>query len=343
MSRTTWIATSAILLLLLLASALLNTQIHPHNMDGEDIYYSWVEGGRLLHGENPYARVLQGDMKVNDKYATYFPLFYEASYLSERLGLESWESWMGFWRIVFIAFELATGVLLYWMLARRRLPWVGVLAAAFWLFNRWTIQMLQVVNLDFVPLFFLLLSLELFPRRRWLSLLFFSLSLGIKQIAVFLVPLYLIWIWQSAPEGRRLRHLLTGAAVIASIPFVSSIPFLIWEPRGFVYSIFFSVTRVSDTPRGLAPALSYLLDGQTIYDHLLMLGLMTGVYVLAWRMPPARYLAALLLMLIFVCFNPVIYVQYILWAILLGLVVVCDVIDAFQRSGVSAQPEEARG
>ncbi len=343
MSRNTLIITSALLLLLLVGSVLLDPLIKPHNMDGEDIYYSWIEGGRLLHGQNPYARVLQSDMKTNDKYATYFPVFYEASYLSERLGLTDWPSWMAFWRVVFIAFELGTAVLLYWAMARRNLPWVGVLAAAFWLFNRWTIQMLQVVNLDFVPLFFLLLSIELFPRHKWLSLLSFSMSLGVKQIAIFLTPLYLIWIWQSSQPERRVRDLLTGAAIIASVPFVASIPFLLWGPRGFVYSVFFSVTRIASTPKGLAPDLSYLLDGATLYSRMLMFGLMIGVYGMAWRLPAARYLAAFLVMLIFVCFNPVIYVQYILWVIMLSLMVVCDMVDGFQRSAVSSQPEEVHG
>ena len=343
MSRATLIVTSALVLVLLIGSVLLDPRIHPRNMSGEDIYYSWVEGGRILNGQNPYARILQGDMKTNDKYATYFPVFYEASYLSERLGLTAWPSWMAFWRVVFIVFELATGALLYWMMARRNLPWIGVLAAAFWLFNRWTIQMLQVVNLDFVPLFFLLLSLDLFPRHRWLSLLAFSMSLGVKQIAIFMTPLYLIWVWQTSLPERRVPDLVTAGAIIASIPFVSSIPFLLWGPRGFVYSIFFSVTRIPDTPRGLAPALSYLFGGQTIYDKLLMFGLMLGVYVMAWKLPSARSLAALLVMLIFVCFNSVLYVQYILWPILLSMLVLCDVVGSVQRSGDSGEPEAVHG
>ncbi|HEX8992962.1 MAG TPA: hypothetical protein VF784_14875 [Anaerolineales bacterium] len=332
MSRNVLIATSALLLLLLVGSVLLDRLVKPRNMTWEDIYYSWVEGGRILHGQNPYARVFDGDLETNDKYATYFPLFYEASYLSERLGLEAYPPWLAFWRSVFIAFELATAVLLYLTAVRRNLPWFGVLIAAFWLFNRWTIQMLQVVNLDFVPLFFLLLSLVLFARHQKLSLFFFSLSLGVKQIAIFLTPLYLMWLWRSSRPERRIRDLLTGAAIIASVPFVTSIPFLLWEPRAFVYSIFFSITRVADTPPGLARSLSYLLDGQTLVDRLLMFGLMIGIFVLAWRMPAARYVAAFLVMLVFVCFNPVIYIQYILWAILLGLMVLCDVRDLLPAS-----------
>ncbi len=326
MSRTVLITTSLLVLVLLILAAMLDPLIHQPDMSDQDIYYSWVEGSRLLHGENPYARVLQGNMRDNSKYATYFPVFYEASYLSERLGLTDWYAWIAFWRIVFIGFESAIAVLMYWAMARRGLPWIGVFAAAFWLFNRWTLQLLQVVNLDFVPLFFLLLSLELFPRNKCLSLFFFSMSLGVKQIAIFMTPLYFIWIWQSS-QGHRLRDMLLAAVVIGSVPFVSGIPFLLWGPRAFVYSVLFSLTRAASQTKGLAPALSAFLGGQTIYDRILMFGLMISVFVLAWRMPAARYIAALLIMLAFVCFNSVLFVQYILWTIGLSLMALCDLRD----------------
>ncbi len=48
----------------------------PDSLKGDDIYFIWLEGKRIIAGENPYARVLLGDMRVNDKYATYFPLAY---------------------------------------------------------------------------------------------------------------------------------------------------------------------------------------------------------------------------------------------------------------------------
>ena len=55
-----------------------------------DVYYSWVEGARLLEGENPYATILEGDMLENQKYATYFPLFYLLSAVSQLIGLRAY-------------------------------------------------------------------------------------------------------------------------------------------------------------------------------------------------------------------------------------------------------------
>ena len=66
------------LLAILLAGAAVNMRLWKTDTKGEDIYYAWVEGGRILNGENPYGRVLAGNMRDNDKYATYFPVFYES-------------------------------------------------------------------------------------------------------------------------------------------------------------------------------------------------------------------------------------------------------------------------
>ena len=80
----------------------------------EDIYYSFREGQRILNGENPYERILSGNMRDNKKYATYFPVFYELSYATQALGLEQFSTWLVFWRRVFVAFNLGTAILLFY-------------------------------------------------------------------------------------------------------------------------------------------------------------------------------------------------------------------------------------
>jgi hypothetical protein len=336
MRRTTLLVTSSLLLVLLVLAGVVYSMIHLVDMTDQDIRYSFIEGQRLIKGQNPYARVLEGDLVTNDKYATYFPVFYELSFVSEKLGLTSFGSWLGFWRPVFLIFDLAIGILLYWAFVRRDLPWVGLFAAAFWLFNRWTLQLLRVANLDFIPIFFLLLSLELFPRNNWLALFFFSLSLGVKQIAVFITPLYLIWLWHTS-HGNRPRDVALGAAIIASVPFVSSIPFLVWNIRGFIHSVLFSVTRAASQASGLAPAVGAYAGGNPALSRLLMLGLMLALLIFSWQTRGARYVFAFLVMLVFVYFNPVLYVQYILWTVPLGVLVLCDVRDLLSaQSGASS-------
>lgn len=44
-----------------------------------DISYIWFEGYHLVReGKNPYQRIVDGNMRENNKYPTYLPLFYLA-------------------------------------------------------------------------------------------------------------------------------------------------------------------------------------------------------------------------------------------------------------------------
>ena len=217
---------------------------------GEDIYYLWEDGSRILHGENPYLRILAGNMHENQKYSTYFPVFNGISALTQWAGLGDFEPWVAFWRVVFLAFNLGIAGLLYALLYRHAGLLGAIFGAAFWLFNRWTLHVTQIAHLDFVPLFLAVLSLVLFRTHRSASLLLFSLSLGIKQIGIFLAPLYLIWVWQAADRDR-VKQVLLAALMIASVPVAASLPFFAWGApghplsgvEGLVKSIVFSATR----------------------------------------------------------------------------------------------------
>ncbi len=244
-----------LLLAILASGVLVNLRIWDYpSPRQEDIYYTFLDGQRLLQGENPYSRILTGNMRENEKYSTYLPIFYGLSWLVQRLGLADFPSWLSFWRVIFLLFNLLIALLLFWIVLGVPAdwdspilsgPWVALAAfsALFWLFNRWTLHVAQTADIDFVPLFLLLLSLYLFPRHKLISLLLLGLSLGIKQIGIFLVPLYLIWAWQTAGE-HRLRAVFGAALTIATIPLLVSLPFLGMECE-WIYPIdrFFCHTR----------------------------------------------------------------------------------------------------
>jgi len=61
-----------------------------------------------------------------------------------------------------------------------------------------------------LPIFLLLLSVLLFPKRPRTALLLFGVSLALKQIAVFAAPLYLIWVWHDSKAN--LRRVLSAAS-----------------------------------------------------------------------------------------------------------------------------------
>ena len=291
-------------------------------IEQEDIYYSFREGQRLLNGENPYERILSGNMRDNKKYATYFPLFYELSYATQAVGLEQFSIWLVFWRRVFVVFCLATAVLLFYPFWRLDMEWIGIFAAAFWLFNRWTLTVISIVHLDFLPIFFLVASLIAFPKNRWLGLVLYSVSLALKQIGIFILPLYLIWTWLSI-EKNRVKELLITSLLIGSIPLLASIPFLIRNAQGFFMSVLFSVTRVGSGRFTVLP-LDAVMGWEGILGRLPMLLLFLFIYWLCFSRYIGKYTGAFLVMSIFVGFNTALFVQYLLWLVPLTPLLLLD-------------------
>ena len=303
-----------VLLVILLASVLVNINLWDFSTPAqEDIYSTYIEGDRLLRGVNPYERVLDGDMRVNRKYATYFPIFYYLSWWSQAAGLREFTAWLSLWRVVFLIFNLLIAALLFYLPDRKGIAALALLAVLFWSFNRWTLHVARTFDLDFLPVYFMLLSLHLFKRNKLASYLLLGLSLGIKQMGIFLVPVYLIWTWQESGRHAR-RNLMVAILAISSIPLITSLPFMGWNLVGFLKSITFSASR---DPAAVfeAYSLDALLGVSGMYSKIPMLVLMALVYWLVWTGKTGRYLPALLVMAVFVFFNSVLFTSYMVWIV----------------------------
>ncbi len=167
-------------------------------------------------------------------------------------------------------------------------------------------------------------------------MLLFSLSLSVKQIGIFLAPLYLIWTWQAVEvKGDRLKHTLLAALVIASAPFVTSVPFLAWNAEGLVKSVLFSVTRNPADHFNVA-SLDGLMGWLGWPGRLPMFALLVLGYALAWRRKVGLYTGSLVVMAIFVNFNTVLFRQYLAWIVPLIPPVMCDLWDAAKRKAAGS-------
>jgi hypothetical protein len=296
----------------------------------QDIYFSFVEGERITNFVNPYSRIHEGDMVVNQKYATYFPLFYELSAMSIWFGLSRFLHWLSFWRIVFQAANIGIGTIIFWKFYQKQWYLLGILASALWYLNGWTIFVSYVVHLDFLAVLPFVLSLSLYSRYRRLALLVFGLSLAIKQIAIFAFPLFLIWEWQQATNNKTLK-LLEAVFLIGVIPFVSAIPFLWQDASGFIKSTLFSVTRQSQHVVNPLDIANYFnLEGFAARVPLLIFWLL--VLLCAWKFRLPKYLSTFLVMLVFTEFNPVSFPQYLVWPMALLPFVVYELYDAYRLS-----------
>jgi uncharacterized membrane protein len=281
------------------------------NRQENDIYYDYLEAQRILAGENPYARILAGDMRNNDKYATYLPHFYLLSAGIIKLGLQEYPPFLAFWRIVLALFNAGVGVLLFFLIWPRRGLLLAVFGVLFWFTSRWNVRVSLTANIDYPAVFFLLLSFWLLPRQRLWAFLALSLSLGFKQLDIILVPLFLIAVWQSERE-HRVRAVLIASAVLASTLVVASVPFFVANPEAFLKSMIFEAVR---DPVGHinAPALGETLGFSGAASRLPFFVLIALVYGLFWRRKIGLYTAGLLAMATFISTNPVLFIQYFTW------------------------------
>ena len=114
-----------------------------------------------------------------------------------------YQSWIDFWHRIFLFCSIAIGLALCKFLFSKQTWTLALLAMPFWYFNRWTLSSSGSVALDFISIFLMVLSLGLFDKYRRTSLLVYSFPLSIKQIAVFLAPLFLSWKYQQTRSIRK--------------------------------------------------------------------------------------------------------------------------------------------
>ena len=286
----------------------------PYKRDskGDDIHFIWMEGERILSGQNPYERILSGNMREDNYYPIYFPLFYLLSALSQKFGLNDFSRWLIFWRPVSILFNIGIGFLFFHVAYQKKNIFIALFSFLFWLFNRWTLDGVLASYLDFMPLFFLTLSLLIFYKHKWTSLFLFSLSLAIKQMGIFLVPLYLIWVWQSSKKHVVKKTFIAGVLIV-SVPLIVSLPFIFWNAEGFFKSIIFSATRFAERSVG-PPSVDVVIELAGIPARLPMLFFMSLIYLANIKGKINRYISALFVMFTYVYFSPVLFYQHMCWA-----------------------------
>jgi len=311
-------------------------------LEEQDIYAIFSEGDRIQEGINPYARSLDVEsIEWNQVFATYLPISYIFAWLTQEIGLEGFLEWLGFWRVIFLIANLGIGYLLFYIPYHRHNNLAfAALASLFWFFNRWTLHMTMIYHIDFIAIFFFLLSLVTWPKNKIISLLAFGTSLGVKHIALFTIPLYTIWIWQIAEEKRSLKSFVLLNLVMISIPLAVSSPFLALNAKAFIKSIFVSATRISESHFG-APSIDTLLGLTGIPAKLPMLSLMAITFLGAWKKKIKPYSASLLIIIIFIDFNSVLFRQYMTWVSPLVLLALCETFITPKENKQEPQIESA--
>ncbi len=242
------------------------------------------------------------------------PAFFLAVATAPELGVRDFADWQYYWTWACLIFHFGIG--LYLLLApSRRAGWaLAAFACVFWVLNRWSMYVLLVRHVDGLALLFFLGSLLLLGSRPGGARLLFGLSLAVKHVALPVVPLYLIWEHQACPRGLAWKR--TGGALvqIAAVPVLLSLPFLVWNPSGFVGSVLFSATRLPESNVSAASFDEHFeIDGPM--GKLPIFALTALVYLAAMSCRLRRFGAVLLVLAVFTDFNSVAFPQYFAWVV----------------------------
>lgn len=292
---------------------------------GTDIALTYEAGGQILHGKNPYNRILKGNLQDNSSYATYLPSFYLLSAASQWAGLGEYGKWISFWRPVFLLFALATAGALFYVFWKNGLYILAYFAAAFFLLNRWSLYIATVGLFDFIPIFFLIVSLLIFRKRPFASLFLFGLSLSFRHIGAILLPLYVITLWQATPAKDRIQKTMLGIGSFIALPLIVSLPFMVINISSFMKSMAFSFTRGPVTHFSVPSIDAFLgLVGPSAKIELLVL--LGFIYVVYWRKYVGFFTASLLAFLVFLNFHSVWFAQYMAYAAPIGMLALLEVI-----------------
>ena len=293
--------------------AVYQKNVQKGNYRGNDIFYIWSDGHSIAHGVNPYSKIHGSDMLKNEKYTTYLPGFFLLVSAYVALGNDTFVDWMSFWKPMGFLIHFTIGVILFFALLPRGGLWLALLGSQFWFISRWTIGVMNSGQIDGLAILILLISLFALPKYRKLALILFGASLSIKQIGIFMLPVYLL---QNIDVSRHftvhIKKILIDLLYVALVPLLLCLPFLFWDAKGLLMSLIFSATR---SPGGhiKVPSIDELLGYMGIIAKFPMLLMMAFVYFLVLERKIGIHSAALVIFLCFVSFNSVLFKQYMPW------------------------------
>ncbi len=288
--------------------------------DRADIKQEYLASVDITSGRNPYNKILDGDLLINRKYTTLFPLYYYFLALIIYYSNYVFEAFMGNYRLVLFFFEAISFLFIYLYFRRVNLKLLGILAASFFILNRWTIDLMADAKQDIVAIAFIVVSLYFFKTKIKLSYLLYGISLGIKHLGIFILPVYFTPIIYKT---RSLKMFLLDLSLIISPILVPSIPFLLDNLKSFVFSIVFSITRkpaTTSVPFGYDKVLVFynvgVKNNKVIYYlvpriPLVIFSSINLILLFLKKVPVNFYVSSSIF--IFIAFNPVLFDQYLTW------------------------------
>ncbi|MFZ5424921.1 MAG: hypothetical protein ACOZAO_03915 [Patescibacteria group bacterium] len=288
----------------------------------EDIYYEYDAAKQIQKGVNPYLRILEGDMLENDKYATQLPHYYKFLTVVRDKSDDNFSGFIEGFRFVLFVAQSIGGTFLYLIFKKQDKPFLGLCASLFYVFNVWTLNSIIYLKQDVLAIGLLIMSFYFLTSKKLtpISYIFYGLSLGIKYIGIFALPIFIVpYLSKKMP----LKMLVINLVLLFSIILIPVIPYIVEDYNSFTRSILFSLTRSPSESEiiygynGLlsAPQESYsdteILEKLVPRLPLFISMLLTVGLLFIGKVKKGAYL--FLSFFVFTIFNPVIFPQYITW------------------------------
>ena len=287
-----------------------------------DIYYEYNAAVEIGNGQNPYNKVLDGNMVWNKKYATLFPLYYYFLLVIVTFSKSVFiDFYHNFGKVLYL-FEFISFLFLYLQFARYNKKLLGFAAGAFLVLNRWTISSIAGSKQDFIAIAILLASFYFLEKKPRLAYLLYGFSLGIKHLGIFFSPIFLL---PLILKKRKPKDFWIDILVMSLPIIIPSLPFIFDNFKSFFLSILFSFTRAPESDNGILYGYQKLLTlyNTQNYDNLstltlllprlpLVLFSLLNIFMLFTRRI-GKFTYALFAIIIFISFNPVYFDQYLLW------------------------------
>ncbi len=314
--------------LLILISFLAHKIIFSVNRDAdfyyksEDIYYEFDAAKQFQKGENPYLRILQGDMLENDKYATQLPHYYNFLGMLSANSNHSFGKFVVNFRFVLFLAQVTGGVFIYLIFRQQNKRFLGFCGAIFYIFNVWTLNSIIYLKQDVLAIGLLVASFYFLNSTKYkpVSYMLYGLSLGIKYIGAFAFPLFLL---PFLNKKMTLKNLSINLALLILVLVLPTFPYIYKDFNSFSRSILFSLTRTPSDSGMIYGYNELLVASPESFTNTEIVGkllprlplfiamCLTIALLLLKKIKQGTYV--FLSLLVFSIFNPVIFAQYITW------------------------------
>ncbi len=311
---------------------IVNNTFDFHFYHDGDVHRGFHRGLDVWAGVNSYDAFNPNNMLTQEKVPGFFPLYFYVMAFFVWIANFSFVQFIDTFRIFIFIFYSLIGVLIYLYLRKESIL-LAIFGMCIFMFNRWTLADVIALKQESYVLLLLISALLLLKRNRYLAYFLFGFATGIKHLTILIAPLLIYDFYKNVLLNQEnkikfnkieFKKYLISILLFLSPVVVPSISYFIDNPTNFVNAILFNVTREPESPvtdsvnKGLDKVL--VLYNQDLMNNFLLflprlplVITLIMVNIFLFRNKISIWTYSMLTYLSFICFNPTLFDQYIVW------------------------------